>query len=188
MKMSHLKTLASFTSTDPHRPQIGGVNIETHNGRIVGVATDGHRLLALELGESETPVNMFIPSDVLAKFKVGARTNDETTLVSEGETVTVSCAGINITFEKSERIYPDWKRIIPREFNGEVGQFNADYLASFRKASKAISGNEFFRLIHNGEQAARVLLPIEQTHVAVIMPVRANNTPINDDMPEWMVA
>ena len=174
--MQTLKALAAIASTDSHRPHIAGIHIEHKDGRAIGVATDGHILVALDLGAADAIAPQFVPTTALKPFKKG-----EADLSIAG---VISCGGVRAEYDATDT-YPNWRAILPREpASGEAAQFDASLLEKLRKFSVALGGKSLFRVYHAGGNPARAVLPISVPHYALVMPLR--RIELDDSLPSWL--
>jgi len=190
-----LKAANMVAGKEETRPYLQGVFLEITPDHVIYVAADGHRLVAFREdaqwleGADPKEINVIIPYWAVSALKPTAKCykaifeekgegNFSMTHVKSGNGVTTSFPSI-----KSE--YPNWRSVVPHETSGELAQFNADYLASFRKIGRLLgaSGAEPPVIHHNGSGPAIInfgsLLGAEDIdnywdYVALIMPMRTD--------------
>ena len=184
INLDFIKAAATAASSDGLRFYLNGVAIEARNGSVVVVATDGHRLLAFEAGTTATNEDWryIIPLDVVKNLKTNKKLKDVPgVLAKENETqLSITYAGTKTVFGFIDGTFPDWQRVVPKEINGELGQYNPDYLSDLKKAAKLTgqpsNGSADIVIGHNGTGPAIVNLPITSKHVAVVMPLRLDSS------------
>ena len=182
------KAAALCVSSEQVRYYLNGVFAEYKNGALILVATDGHRLIAVN-PESNGPApngpefGIIIPSDVIARIKISkyATLGD---LVCEGGQWRLEYDGLKIGFNPIDGTFPDWRRIVPSETSGEAAQFNAAYLTDFGKASKLLGGDTRPVVSHNGEGPALISFQADFEVFGVLMPFRASIIPTKP--PAWL--
>lgn len=183
-----LKAAAFCVSSEETRFYLKGVFAEYKNGALILVATDGHRLIAVHPNSNGPAPNrpefgIIIPSDVLARIKLGRR-DTMGDLVCEAGQWALHYDGLKIGFTPIEGTFPDWRRIVPSETSGEAAQFNAAYLNDFAKASKMLGGDTRPVLAHNGDGPGLVSFHSDIDAFGVLMPFRASIVPTKP--PAWL--
>lgn len=160
------------------------------------VATDGHRLIAVEpaddiysqVDDERENVIISFDKDTLADFRKVSNREKTVKLTVSDTGVEVSYGGITRQAELIEGKYPDWQRIMPSDVAGEGNElaeaaFNARYLSDFYTAGKFLSGSKdcIVEVSTRGMSAtllriygARVVGSDESAQLArgVIMPVK----------------
>ena len=185
-----LKAAALCASSEETRYYLKGVFVELSDCGLLAVATDGHRLLVARpeynaAGPNEPRFGIIIPLEVIARLKLvkHAFMGD---LVCEAGAWRLEYDGLSIGFKPVDGTFPDWRRVVPKETNGETSQFNAAYLVAFAKASKIMGGDTRPAVAYNGEGPALVTLQADIEAFGVLMPYRASivaTTP-----PGWIYA
>ena len=74
-------------------------------------------------------------------------------------------------FEVVDGTFPDWRRVLPAKITGQIGQFNAQYLADFQTVSRFMYAGSLVRISHNGTDPALVGFARDDCF-GVIMPAR----------------
>lgn len=184
-----IKALLLAAAKNDVRYYLNGVCIDVRESDAVAVATDGHMLVALPLervegDESPTVAGHYIIArDSLEKLKSPVKGEHVTlTIDAAAQSLTIGAWGSTTTTKLVEGQYPNWRSAIPKTVNGEVSQFDAEYVAAFGKINKLLGSKYSPAIAHNGNAASRVMLT--GGAVGVIMPMRAD--PISTlDTPDW---
>ena len=193
LNLRYLKAAATMVAKDETRYYLNGVAVQgVMNKGVFMVATDGHRLIAFrqaaELPFDVDPFEIIIPASIIDAIKLH-KTDDfgELTHV-EGRKWSLSyIKSPTITFEAIHGVFPDWRRVVPKETNGEVTQYNPVLLASFSKAKKilGLKSPDMVAVVHNGPGPALVTLGGESdNYFGVIMPFRPMFETIKQS-PAW---
>lgn len=193
LNLRYLKAAATMVAKDETRYYLNGVAVQgVMNKGVFMVATDGHRLIALrqtaELPFDVDPFEIIIPASIIDAIKLH-KVNDFGELEHvEGRKWSLSYYNSpTITFEAIDGTFPDWRRVVPKETNGEVAQYNPVLLASFSKAKKTLGLNspDMVTVTHNGPGPALVTFGGESdNYFGVIMPFRAQFEAIKQS-PAW---
>lgn len=189
-----LKASTLISSSEETRYYLKGVFVEATAETVTYVATDGHRLIAFrhdaewEEGVEPEPFSCIVPSDFIATLKVNKKFPD--IFVSRnGEMFVVRYYDAVSGFKPIDGSFPNWRAIIPEETDGKLAQFNAEYLASFKKAAKMLGADKCVPIIrHNGEGVAALDLALHMDgvdYVAFIMPLRWDKEAAKYTRPEW---
>lgn len=189
-----LAAASAFASKEETRYYLCGVCVEFEPRAATYIATDGHRIIAYrdELPDDQEQDNallgkFIIPTQHCKPFKL--RKDDSALAKIYGEPshrLTMAHEFVDVTFNPIDGVYPDWRRVPPAGVpTGEVAQFNLDYLAAFKKFSKALGIGELPFVAHNGQNPAFVWFPACPHIMGVVMPVRADNQ-LARTVPEWV--
>lgn len=174
-----------FTITDPAlfcaaalctgkgqtRPYLHGVYIQpATGGGLLLTATDGHILFHGHDPNGSAPRAAIVVPDK-AKLpapwaKAGTLTIDTANGVMRHTTGTLT-AGCR----EDKGTFPDYQRVIPREFSGEVAQFNPDLLARFGDIANILKKGSFPGIGWNGDGPALVTFA-RRDCFGVMMPLR----------------
>lgn len=184
-----LKALLVIAAKGDRRYWLNGVCVDVRERDAAAIATDGHKLIALQLqldaGPTPRTVGRYIiPREVLENLK-GSRVQPDVTVTIDAGAQTVRIVGGNMATVTAALVageYPDWRRVVPLTASGEAAQFSAAYIADFGKAHKLLGGKYSPAIMHNGTSAARVLLPDDA--VGVLMPLRLD-IPSMLETPAW---
>lgn len=183
-----IKALLVIAAKNDIRHNLNSVCIDVRESDAVAVATDGHRLLALPLTATDdapalVPGQYIIRREALEGVKAVLKRPITVTIDPTTRTATIDNGSTVASSPLMDATYPDWRKVVPLTVSGAVSQFNADYIGAFGKVHKLLGGAYSPAIQHNGDAAARVILPGDA--VGVLMPLRGNPQPL--DNPAWLV-
>jgi hypothetical protein len=183
-----IKALLTIAAKNDIRHNIKSVCIDVRASDAVAVATDGHKLLALPLTATDdapalVPGCYIIRREALEGVKAVLKRPILVTIDATARMATLDNGNAATTTPLMDDKYPDWRRVVPLTVSGAVSQFNADYIGAFGKVHKLLGGKYSPSIRHNGDNAARVILPGDA--VGVLMPLRGDPQPL--DNPSWLV-
>jgi DNA polymerase-3 subunit beta len=182
-----IKALLVIAAKNDMRGYLNSVCVDVRASDAVAVATDGHRLLALPLTATDDAPALvsgqyIIRREALEGVKAVLKRPIMVTIDATARTATIDNGSTVTSSPLMDNKYPDWRKVVPRTVSGEVAQFNAEYIGAFGKVHKLLGGAYSPAIRHNGDKAARVILP--GAAVGVIMPVRGDPQPL--DNPAWL--
>jgi hypothetical protein len=183
-----IKALLTIAAKKDIRHNINSVCIDVRTSDAVAVATDGHKLLALPLTATDdapalVPGQYIIRREALEGVKAVLKRPITVTIDPTTRTATIDNGSTVASSLLMDATYPDWRKVVPLTVSGAVSQFNADYIGAFGKVHKLLGGAYSPAIQHNGDAAARVILPGDA--VGVLMPLRGDPQPL--DNPTWLV-
>ena len=184
-----LKAANACASNEKNRDYLNGVHVECTATHIIYVATDGHRLIAINSeykpdNTDRLQAGVIIPTGFIAKIKVNKHTSGDADLTVDNGLVIISYDRDTFYTKPIDGTFPNWRRVLPTACTGETAQFNPEYLTSFVKAAKAMYGGPRpIALSHNGEGAALVRIGAETDAVGVLMPIKTS-APLTC-VPDW---
>ena len=188
-----LKAVSKFASKDETRYYLNGACLEIDDRGVSYIATDGARLIAyrsdmqLDYPNNGVKGTFIIPTDFcrLFKFKNGDPT--DAVLFVEGLQLKIEFDGSGLIFSPIEGIFPDWRRVIPRDRAGKhVAQFDHDYLASFTQFASDLD-LPLPAVAHDKVDTPAIVRFGNMAEViGTIMPMRAED-PYRLDLPAWVV-
>ena len=171
IKTNELKALLLCAAKNDIRYYLNGVHFESTPNGIIAASTDGHRLLCINLpSEQAESVNCLVPRALIeAAVKTKAQVID--VIIIDGQQVTLSSAGQNVSGSLTEGVFPDFRRVIPEKVSGIQGnEFNNEYLVDFDKIGKLVNGGKasvlqndvgFSALVHfDNPDVIGVLMPL----------------------------
>ncbi len=172
------------------RYYLQGINVVRDNRGTYIEATDGHILgrLFIDGIQSDTPINVVLPTEHLIKLKGTKKQGDDFLHFSvEGHAVECITANETVRFQAHDARFPDTDRVIPMVFKDEdikPATFNPDLLVRFVDFSEEIWGKrQIPSLIQRGDQSILVSFPMMDDHfVGVMMPCRDGGMA---KVPEW---
>jgi DNA polymerase-3 subunit beta len=183
-----IKALLVIAAKSDTRHYLNSVCIDVRASDAVAVVTDGHKLLAVALTATDdapalVPGQYIIRREALEGVKAVLKRPILVTIDATARMATLDNGNAATTTPLMDDKYPDWRRVVPLTVSGAVSQFNADYIGAFGKVHKLLGGAYSPAIQHNGDAAARVILPGDA--VGVIMPMRGDPQPL--DNPAWLV-
>ena len=184
IKTNELKALLLCAGKKDVRYYLNGVHFEGAAKSIIAVATDGHRLLAVNLpGQQPEGVKALIPRALIeAAVKTKAPVID---IKIEGGNVTLSSAGQNVSGSITDGVFPDYRRVIPNSVSGIQGNdFNNTYLVDFDKIGALIEGGKA-SVLQNGPGMSALVRFDNENAIGVIMPLR-HDLHKNLSRPAWI--
>jgi len=179
ISINALKGLDLLAAKGDIRYYLNGVNVEFSENCTRLVATNGH-ILGIE-NLTQNLVNtgagsLIIPSDIIKALKPVSKNADIVQIkqidVGHWE---IDNYGVKTTFAGIEGKFPDYARVVSgAKTSGQAAQYNADYLATFLKAAKLLTGAKTpdIELMQNGHDAALVNITGLASFIGVIMPTR----------------
>lgn len=173
---------ALFTSDEKTRPYLHGVYIEpAEGGGVLLTAIDGIKLFhaydpngvcsvasIVKPEKAKMPPAWAKPGAIWIDRAAGAMTHDRTQSVM-GATILHDCT------------FPDYRRVVPKEFSGQVGQFDLAQFAAFAAAARLIDGGAV-RVSHNGNGPALLTFGERADCYGILVPFRMGVAPLT--LPE----
>jgi DNA polymerase-3 subunit beta len=185
VSINALKGLDLLAGKQDIRYYLNGVNIEFSESCTRLVATNGH-ILGIE-NLTQNLVNtgagsLIIPSDIIKALKPVSK-NADIVQIKEIPNPYGSCGkyweidnyGVKTTFAGIEGKFPDYARVVSgAKTSGQAAQYNPDYLATFLKAAKLLTGAKTpeIELMQNGHSAALINIVGLASFIGVIMPTK----------------
>ena len=182
LRRSFVRAALIAAAKEDIRRYLKGVAIELHRDCAYIIGCDGARLHVFRDGSAGSGeqvgagIEFIIPRDALEKLK-SARSTDivDITYDTEARTVVVDDFGTVTTVKAHEGLYPDWRRVLPKQVSGEASTINVIYLADLPKLAKALDvTNMAIQVSHGGNQATLVTIDSIPEFAGVIMPMRSN--------------
>jgi DNA polymerase-3 subunit beta len=182
LRRSFVRAALIAAAKEDVRWYLKGLAVELHRDCAFIIGCDGARLHvfrdgAAGAGEQVGPgIEFIIPRDALEKLK-SARGTDIVDIAydTEAKTVAVDDFGTVTTVKAHEGLYPDWRRVLPKEVSGEASNINVSFLADLPKLAKALDVKDTaIQVSHGGNQATLVTIDSIPEFAGVIMPMRSN--------------
>lgn len=168
------------------RYYMNGIRIEAGNELARLIATDGHRIHAVQFNAPEQAelFTAIMPAsfvNTLLKYKFGKYATKTFNLEFTELHVKCSMADSIAFAVLIDGKFPDYQRCIPATTSGEVAMYNPEYLMDLTLAGRAYneSKNEVYTPRHNGQSSG---LFTSGCFLAIIMPLRGNDGSIPDAM------
>ena len=180
VSINALKGLDLLAGKSDIRYYLNGVNVEFSESCTRLVATNGH-ILGIE-NLTQNLVNtgagsLIIPSDIIKALKPVSKNADIVQIKQIDAThYEIDNYGVKTTFAGIEGKFPDYARVVSgAKTSGQAAQYNPDYLATFLKAAKLLTGQKSFieiEVMQNGHSAALINIVGLASFVGVIMPTK----------------
>ena len=184
IKTNELKALLICAGKKDIRYYLNGVHFESSAHGMIAAATDGHRLLCINLPAEKVPgIKALVPRELIEAAIKTKSIYIEVTI--EGQQVTLSSAGQNVSGGLTDATFPDYRRVIPEKTTGEnIADFNNEYLVDFDKVGKLVDGG-LAQVVQNGPSAALVHYSTEYV-IGVLMPMRKDAVKGPTLRPYWI--
>lgn len=179
---TQLRAALIFAADKDIRYYLNGVMLQVGEcGDCRLVATDGHRLAVLAVGDhpGATPGEYIIPRDALKAVKRASRANSAAVAVQidGGRVMIADGADIIAGGLLIDGTFPDWQRVCPDPdtMSGERGEYRAEYLADIGRAL-AEFGDKWAAYHHMEQGQNGPGLMIEPRHGLMVatMPMRGD--------------
>ena len=179
ISINALKGLDLLAAKGDIRYYLNGVNVEFNETTTRLVATNGHILGIENLTQDLLNIgagSLIIPSDIIKALKPVSKNADIVQIkqIDAGHWE-IDNYGVKITFTAIEGKFPDYARVVSgAKTTGQAAQYNADYLATFLKAAKLLTGAKTpdIELMQNGHGAALINITGLASFIGVIMPTK----------------
>lgn len=189
-----LKAALVCTSTDKTRYYLKGVAVQLDGDQLFIVATDGHRLIAMqppcEISDDTSATDraafgsVIIPADIVNNLKL-VKGVDQCTLTIDGLKGEIEHAGQSVRFGFVDGSFPNWRAVVPPDITGELAQFDTRYVGELPKIEAAFGNkNTKVEIEHNGGSPAFVALDLPIPYVCLLMPYRDTKEPVV--LPAWV--
>jgi hypothetical protein len=183
-----IKALLTIAPKVETRSYLVSVCIDVRADAAVAVATDGHKLLALPLELADdapalVPGQYIVRREALESVKPTLKRPIVVTIDPTLAAATLDNGSAAVHSPLMDDKYPDWRRVVPLSVSGEPAQYDANYIGAFGKVHKLLGGKYSPIIRHNGDCAARVVLPGEA--IGVLMPMRWDMQPLAT--PSWLL-
>jgi len=158
------------------------------------VATDGHRLAIITLGDypAAAPGEYLIPRDAIKAIKkASGRSFNGVNVEIDADRFTLSAYDEIIGGGKLiDGKFPDFQRVTPAnvdDWSGQAATFNADYLHDIKRALIELGDkNGFFTMAQNGPNNAGVAVRADKGFLCVVMAMRGDDMPSAGEISGFM--
>ena len=179
ISINALKGLDLLAAKGDIRYYLKGVNVEFSETTTRLIATNGHILGVENLTQNLVNTgagSLIIPSDIIKALKPVSKNADIVQIKQIDAThYEIYNYGVKITFTAIEGKFPDYARVVSGAMtNGAAAQYSADYLATFLKAAKLLTGAKSpdIEIMQNGHSAALINITGLASFIGVIMPTK----------------
>ncbi|MHB1952340.1 MAG: DNA polymerase III subunit beta family protein [Sulfobacillus sp.] len=194
-----LKALKALLITAPKseaRHILNGVHFKVRNEDTLYAACDGHRATVYRQENWGHPMpdpvpamlgEGILPRDYCEQIaRLASPLYDIQIAIVYGEygRPTARHVQSGLTAALIDGRYPDYMKVIPREFSGETAQFNSAYVADIAKICKAMGQKHpYAHITHNGEGTALVRFA-DPNLIQALAPMRSQ--PQDGAFPDWL--
>jgi DNA polymerase-3 subunit beta len=112
-----LQQVVFAASSDEARPVLTGVYLKTIDGELFAVATDSYRLSEKKLLKTNQDISLLVPASALQEvLRVIPESADKVEVFADNQQVLFRIADIEVVSKLIDVPYPDYKKLIPKEF------------------------------------------------------------------------
>lgn len=124
-----LQQVVFAASSDETRPVLTGVLLQTHGGKLAMAATDSYRLAEKKLGDNKEEINLLIPASAMQDLlRVLSDDDEEIKITNNDQQVLFQVGDIELVTRLVEGKYPDYRKLIPKEFSAKAVLKRADLI------------------------------------------------------------
>lgn len=188
LTIEQVKALLVIAPKADTRNYLNGALLEVKSGRAWLVATDGMRLLAINLTDGLRDLcdgQYIIPRGLLAgaKAKKGATVTLALDEFESAARVRIIAGATETAARTLEGRFPDWRRVVPVQVSGALAHYDPAYVGDFGTVAELLGGARISARIHpNGTGAAPVELGTDAA-LGLLMPLRADH--LSYERPDW---
>jgi len=120
-----LDALLTHASTDNTRPCISGALLKVEDGRLVGVATDGHRLIVARIptvGTVNRAAEILVSRESLESMRstvkaavkaAGRKADPQADLAFKPQSLGLACGALSVSCARVDEHFPPYTKVIP---------------------------------------------------------------------------
>ena len=124
-----LQQVVFAASSDESRPVLTGVLIHSFEGKLYLAATDSYRLAEKQVGTSKDNVSLLVPASAMNDLlRVLGDDVEKVELTYDEQQVLFHVGDVELVARLLEGKYPDYRKLIPKEFSVSVHVKKADLL------------------------------------------------------------
>lgn len=124
-----LQQVVFAASGDESRPVLTGVLLHTVDGKLYMAATDSYRLAEKELGPNKADINLLIPASALQDLlRIIGDIEEEVKVTHDDQQVLFRVGDIELVARLLEGKYPDYRKLIPKDFAVTARLKRADFV------------------------------------------------------------
>jgi DNA polymerase-3 subunit beta len=114
---------------DEARPVLTGIYLHTNDGSLYLVATDSYRLAEKKLSKTQDNINLLIPASAMQDLLRILSDHDEDVEIAHDEhQVQFRIGDVELVTRLIEGSYPDYKKLIPKDFGTTIEVSKAELL------------------------------------------------------------
>src|SRR3954467_3011412 len=135
-----IQRVARAASRDESRPVLTGILVQFGNGKLVMAATDSYRLAVKEtaLAGNAPELEAIVPSRALQELARIASSGDTVDVGVHENQVVFGTEGIWLTTRRIDGQFPNYRQLLPEQFEHELTLPRAEVLEVVRRASVMI--------------------------------------------------
>jgi DNA polymerase-3 subunit beta len=200
VNLKALVAMLNLAAKEDVRYYLNGVMVETSEpGFVRYLATNGHQMgLYREKSQSTESLNateIILPAEKLKMIKLpkyithGILTVEDAVIehnVEKPRKCSLQYEDITLQFEEIQGRFPDYKRVLPIEFNGEAAQFDPELINAFAKLGKVFVDKKtkvIPIIMHNGTDVSGVMIDGIPEFYGAIMSYKFNEIKV----PLWLI-
>lgn len=196
--LKYLTALNHVASTDETRFILNGVLLENANGKALGVATDGRRLITANFHiDMEDMPNVLIPSEAIMALDVLETGFDVDISLSDDKSTLRLSRATRLTVVVENMLvhgqYPKWRIVLPKNidapFDAKGICLDAAYLHEIALALVELGAQRMQLVLTGGQDnGPYVIRPNNSVELmALLMPVRESNGVLEKpSLPNWI--
>ncbi|HEX5744318.1 MAG TPA: DNA polymerase III subunit beta [Candidatus Saccharimonadales bacterium] len=124
-----LQQVAFAASADETRPVLTGILIRTVDGVLTMAATDSYRLAEKKLGKNKEDVHMLIPASAMQDLlRAVGDSEDQVKITHDDQQALFQVGDIELVTRLLNGKYPDYKKLIPKNFGAKATLNRADLI------------------------------------------------------------
>jgi DNA polymerase III subunit beta len=135
-----IQRVARASSRDESRPVLTGILVQFGGGKLVMAATDSYRLAVKEtaLDSSAPELEAIVPSRALQELARIATSGDTVEVGVHENQVVFTAEGVLLTTRRIDGQFPNYRQLLPEQFEHELTLPRAEVLEVVRRASVMI--------------------------------------------------
>lgn len=124
-----LQQIVFAASNDETRPVLTGVLLQTSDGMLAMAATDSYRLAEKQLGKNKETVQLLIPASAMHDLlRVLGDGDEQVKITHDEQQVLFQVGDIELVTRLLDGKYPDYKKLIPKNFEAQATLKRADLI------------------------------------------------------------
>lgn len=124
-----LQQVLIAAGNDEARPVLTGLYLHTVDGQLIMAATDSYRLAEKTLIKTDEQVNLLIPSNAMQDLlRLIDDSDEELVITSDEQQVKFKVGDIELVARLIDGKYPEYQKLIPKEFKSSATLKRADLL------------------------------------------------------------
>lgn len=131
-----LQQVVIAASNDEARPVLTGVYLHTVDGCLYMAATDSYRLAEKEISKTNEEIDLLVPVTAMNDLlRIVSDGDDEVRVTSDDQQVLFQVGGVELVARLIEGRYPDYRKLIPQQFETTAILKRADLLNAAKISS-----------------------------------------------------